>query len=74
MHFTKLFLAGSFAVAAAFRGGEVLLIETRALSDPLLSFLSTPAGLAVETCVSLIVGGIWAVRLASTKKRKAVQG
>ena len=73
MHFTKLFLAGSFAVAAAFRGGEVLLVETGASSGSLLSFLATPTGFAVETCASLVVGGLWAVRLASTKKRKAVQ-
>ena len=71
MHFIKLFLAGSFAVAAAFRGVLALLAEALGASSGLLvSFFTGPTGMLVETLTSFVLGAGLAAWIATTKKQK----
>ena len=75
MHFVKLFLAGSFAAAAAIRGSVSLFSDALGGADEqLLVFMSGQGGLILETCVSLIIGAALAARIASRKVAKASQG
>ena len=71
MHFLKLFLTTSFAVAAALREGVTVLAATPASSPHLPQLLVGTSGMAVETVISLAVGGILAVKLGSAHGRKA---
>lgn len=71
MHFLKLFLTASFAVAAALRGGVTVLAGASVSSSHLPQVLVGTSGIAFETVVSLALGGILAARLSSAHGRKA---
>lgn len=71
MHFIKLFLTASFAVAAALRGGVTLLADTSDATRHLPDVLLGPSGIAVETIASLVLGSLLALLLNRPRERKA---
>lgn len=71
MHFFKLFLTASFAVAAALRGGVTVLADASANSAHLPQVLIGTSGIAVETIVSVALGALLAAKLGSAHGRKA---
>jgi hypothetical protein len=75
MHFVKLFLAGSFAAAAAIRSSVSLFSGAFGGADErLVVLMSGQGGLILETSISLIIGAALAARIASRKVAKAPQG
>ena len=74
MHFIKLFLTASFAVAAALRGGVTLISDASGSINQLPEFLVGTSGIAVETLVSLVLGSLLALSLNRSRPLKATRG